>query len=113
LKSFVIRQGKSNGLAIDRQGRLIACEHNRRVTRTEKTGAITILADSYNGKKLNSPNDLTIKSDGSIYFTDPPYGIGDKEKEQGFSGIYRIAPDGKVQLMNTKWRSQWAGVFAR
>ena len=67
----------SNGNTIDREGRLITCEHSgRRVTRTELDGSITIIADSYNGKKLNSPNDVVVASDGSIWFTDPAYGIG-------------------------------------
>jgi sugar lactone lactonase YvrE len=67
----------SNGNTIDREGRLITCEHGgRRVTRTELDGSITIIADKYNGKKLNSPNDVAVASDGSIWFTDPIYGIG-------------------------------------
>ena len=67
----------SNGNTIDREGRLVTCEHSgRRVTRTELDGSITIIADSYNGKKLNSPNDVVVASDGSIWFTDPAYGIG-------------------------------------
>ncbi len=67
----------ANGNARDRQGRLITCEHlTRRVTRTEYDGKITVLADNYNGKRLNSPNDIVCKSDGSIWFTDPPFGIG-------------------------------------
>ncbi len=67
----------SNGNTIDREGRLITCEHSgRRVTRTELDGSITIIADKYNGKKLNSPNDAVVASDGSIWFTDPVYGIG-------------------------------------
>lgn len=85
-----------NGLGLDRYGRLIACEHSRRVTRTEYDGSITVLADSYDGKKLNSPNDVAVKSDDSIWFTDPPFGImghylGHKaEKEQPHHGVYRI-----------------------
>jgi gluconolactonase len=67
----------SNGNTIDREGRLLTCEHSgRRVTRTELDGSITIIAESYNGKKLNSPNDVVVASDGSIWFTDPAYGIG-------------------------------------
>jgi len=66
----------ANGNTRDRQGRLITCEHGGlRVTWTEYTGAITVLADSFEGKKLNSPNDVVVKSDGTIWFTDPPYGI--------------------------------------
>ena len=68
--------GHSNGLTFDRQRRLIACEHsNRRVSRTEPNGTIVTLAHEYNGSRLNSPNDAVVKSDGSIYFTDPPYGL--------------------------------------
>lgn len=91
----------SNGLTRDKQGRLIACEHStRRVTRTEKDATITVLADTFQGKKLNSPNDIVLKSDGSIYFTDPPYGIQPKEQEQPIQGVYRLAPDsGEIILV--------------
>lgn len=94
--------GKSNGLTFDKQGRLIACEHaNRRVSRTEKDGRIVTIADKYNGKKLNSPNDVVVKSDGSIYFTDPPYGLTAEfgnlgEQELPFQGVYRLSADGKT-----------------
>lgn len=88
--------GNSNGLTRDREGQLIACEHsNRRVTRTEKGGSITVLADKFQGKKLNSPNDVVAKSDGAIYFTDPPYGIKSDQQEQPIQGVYRLSPDGK------------------
>lgn len=95
----------SNGLARDRQGRLLACEHlTRRITRTEYDGRITVLADSFNGKKLNSPNDIVCKSDGSIWFTDPPFGIGgnwegDKAASELPHSVYRIAPDGRIALV--------------
>ncbi|MDR2391770.1 MAG: SMP-30/gluconolactonase/LRE family protein, partial [Planctomycetota bacterium] len=90
----------SNGMTRDRQGRLITCEHSRRVTRTEYDGKITVLADSYQGKRLNSPNDVAVKSDDSIWFTDPPFGIGGnyegykQDMEQPHQGVYRI--DGKT-----------------
>jgi gluconolactonase len=88
--------GNSNGLTRDRKGRLIACEHgNRRVTRTGKNGSIEILADEFQGKKLNSPNDVITKSDGAIYFTDPSYGIKPDEQEQPVQGVYHLSPDGK------------------
>ncbi len=92
----------SNGLTLDKEGRLIICEHgDRRVTRLEKDGKLTVLADKYQGKRLNSPNDAVYKSDGSLYFTDPPYGLFDeKKKELDFQGIYRLAADGKLQLLN-------------
>ena len=90
----------ANGLARDRQGRLLACEHGtRRVTRTEYDGRITVLASHYKGKRLNSPNDIVCKRDGSIWFTDPPFGIsgwweGEPATPELPHGVYRIAPDG-------------------
>ena len=92
--------GNSNGLTIDRQGRLVACEHGqRRVSRTEADGTVVTLADRYQGKQLNSPNDVVVKSDGAIYFTDPPYGIQPEEREQPCNGLYRISPDGALELL--------------
>jgi gluconolactonase len=89
--------GKANGLILDAEGRLIACEHwNRRVTRTEKDGTITVLADAFEGKKFNSPNDAIVRSDGVIFFTDPPYGLEDREQEIPVQGVYAILAEGKV-----------------
>jgi len=91
----------SNGNARDRQGRLITCEHDaRRVTRTEYDGGITVIAEKYDGKPLNSPNDLVCRSDGSIWFTDPPYGIlgfyeGHVAKPQLPTNVYRWDPKTK------------------
>jgi gluconolactonase len=98
-------QPGSNGLTLDRDGRLTIDEHgNRRVTRLEKNGQLTVLADRYDGKRLNSPNDLVYKSDGALYFTDPPFGLpkffDDPRKELPYSGVFRVA-DGKVQLLTT------------
>ncbi|NJL51574.1 MAG: SMP-30/gluconolactonase/LRE family protein [Hydrococcus sp. SU_1_0] len=101
-KIAVFRQpsGKANGNTLDRSQRLISAEHgNRRLSRTEKDGQIVTLASHYQGKRLNSPNDLAIKSDGSIYFTDPPFGIEPEQEELGFYGVYRLAPDGKLILL--------------
>lgn len=92
--------GNSNGLTLDRQGRLVACEHgNRRVSRTEPDGSIITLADQYDGGRLNSPNDVVVKSDGTIYFTDPPYGIAPEQREQPCNGVYRILPDGTIERL--------------
>ncbi len=94
--------GNSNGLTYDRVGRLLACEHgNRRVSRTERDGTITPLATYYQGARLNSPNDIVVRSDGNIYFTDPPYGIREEERELPHNGLYRISPDGALQLLET------------
>lgn len=97
------KQPGSNGLALDPQGRLTINEHgNRRVTRLETNGSLTVLADRYDGRRLNSPNDLVYKSDGSLYFTDPPFGLpnlfDDPAKEIPFSGVYRWT-NGQVQLL--------------
>jgi len=96
-------QPGSNGLTLDREGRLTIDEHgNHRVTRLEKNGQLTVLADRYEGKRLNSPNDLVYKSDGALYFTDPPFGLpkffDDPRKELPWSGVFRVA-DGRVQLL--------------
>ncbi len=95
--------GNSNGLTLDGQRRLIACEHgNRQVSRAESDGAIEALAQFYNGKKLNSPNDVVVHSNGSIYFTDPPYGLPDQRvgRELDFNGVYRLAADGSLTLLD-------------
>jgi gluconolactonase len=85
--------GNSNGLTLDKQGRLIACEHgNRRVTRTEPDGTITVIADTFDGKRFNSPNDVTVRSDGTIFFTDPTYGLAKRPQEIPFKGVYLVVP---------------------
>ncbi len=99
------RQPGSNGLATDQQGRLTICQHgNRRVVRIEKNGLTTVLADKYEGKRLNSPNDLVYRRDGALFFTDPPFGLpkfgDDPRREQPHSGVYSVK-DGKVQLVST------------
>ena len=97
-------QPGSNGLALDPAGRLTINEHgNRRVTRLEKNGVLTVLADRFDGKRLNSPNDLVYRSDGALYFTDPPFGLptffDDPRKELPFSGVYCVI-NGDVKLVS-------------
>ncbi|MBS1826069.1 MAG: SMP-30/gluconolactonase/LRE family protein [Acidobacteria bacterium] len=92
----------SNGLALDKQGRLIICQHgNRQVVRVEKDGKVTVLADKFEGKRLNSPNDVVLRKDGAMYFTDPPYGLEGQDKspqkEIPFNGVY-LLKDGKVSV---------------
>ena len=98
----------TNGLSLDAQGRIVAAEHgNRRVSRFEKDGTVTVLADHYQGKRLNSPNDLVIRKKGDIYFTDPPgllrtYPADSKDKptqELDFNGVYRITTKGRLDLV--------------
>ena len=99
------KQPGSNGIALDGMGRVTFDQHgNRRVIRVERNGSVTVLADAYQGRRLNSPNDLVYKSDGSLYFTDPPFGLpkvfGDPGKETPFSGVYRWR-DGVITLLTT------------
>jgi gluconolactonase len=96
--------GNSNGLTLDKSGRLIACESStRRITRTEVDGSVSVLAERYEGKRINSPNDIVVRSDGSIYFTDPftlfSFGKPVPPQELSFNGVFRIAPDGELVLM--------------
>ncbi len=97
----------TNGLALDPQGRLVAAEHGgRRITRREKDGKIVVLADKYEGKRLNSPNDVVVKNNGDVYFTDPtglyrtyPDGPDKPKQELDFNGVYRISAAGKLELL--------------
>ena len=98
--------GYSNGNTADREGRLVTCEHgNRRVTRTSHDGAITVLAERYQGKRLNSPNDVVVASDGAVWFTDPTYGIdSDREGHRAESeiranNVYRLDPSGELRIV--------------
>ena len=94
----------SNGLVMDSQGRLVLCQHgDRRIARLEPDKSFKTLVDRYEGKRFNSPNDAVYHSDGSLFFTDPPYGLlgknDDPAKEIPFNGVYRLAPDGKLTLL--------------
>jgi gluconolactonase len=93
VSTFRSPSGKVNGNTLDREGRLVSCEEGaRRVIRAENDGSIKVLADSYGGKKLNSPNDVVVKSDGTIWFTDPPYGIKPGQQELPGNYVFRIEP---------------------
>lgn len=103
-EAFTGREPGSNGLTFDAKGRLVLCQHgDRRVARMDGLGRFTTLADRYEGKRLNSPNDLVYKSNGDLYFTDPPYGLPetftDPRRELGFNGVYRLTPNGRLTLL--------------
>jgi gluconolactonase len=105
---FLSPCGNHNGHTVDREGRLLSCEHRaRRVSRVEHDGSTTVLADRWQGRRLNSPNDVVVAADGAVWFTDPTYGIdgdyeGDRaDSEIGASHVYRIAPDGTVSAAAT------------
>ena len=104
VSTFRSPSNNSNGNTRDRQGRLLTCEHDtRRVTRTEYDGTITVIADKYDGKRLNSPNDVVVKSDDSIWFTDPPFGIlghyeGTTATPELPTNIYRVDKGGQIAI---------------
>ncbi len=101
VSQYLNPSGNSNGLALDDRNRLILAQHGKRqVARIDANGAETALATHFNGKRLNSPNDIAVKSDGSVFFTDPPYGISPEQEELGFYGIYRLSPSGTLQLLD-------------
>ena len=97
----------SNGLLLDAKGRLVICQHgDRRIVRVEDDGSWTTLADRYQGKRLNSPNDAVFKSNGDLYFTDPPYGLEKENRESlmetGFCGVYRLSAGGELTLLTDR-----------
>lgn len=100
----------SNGLTFDLEGRLVLAEHgDRRIARLEKNGAKTTLVDRYEGKRINSPNDVVVKSNGDLYFTDPPFGLpksfDDPRKETPFQGVYRYTKNGKLTLLTKELKA--------
>lgn len=104
VSKFEGKEPGSNGLTFDLDGRLVICEHgDRRITRVEANGLKSVLADRYNGERLNSPNDVVFRSNGDMYFTDPPFGLpqgfDDPTRELDYCGIYRLSTDGKLTLL--------------
>jgi gluconolactonase len=107
---FEGKEPGSNGLAFDNAGKLVLCEHgDRRIARLERGGRKVTLADRFQGKRLNSPNDLVFHSSGDLYFTDPPFGLpktfDDPGKELEFSGVYRLSPTGQLTLVSKELRA--------
>ena len=105
--AFYGREPGSNGLLLDPKGRLVSCEHgDRRISVLTKNGGKRTLVDNYQGKRLNSPNDAVYKSNGDLYFTDPPYGLpmrfDDPRRELDYCGVYRLSKDGQVMLLTTE-----------
>lgn len=101
---FTGREPGSNGLLFDTRGRLVLCQHgDRRIARIERDGTRTVLADRYMGRRLNSPNDAVFRSNGDLYFTDPPFGLpetfSDEARELDFSGVYRLSAQGELTLL--------------
>lgn len=104
------REPGSNGLALDGAGRLLACQHgDRRVVRFEPDGSLSVIAERFEGRRLNSPNDLIVLADGEVWFTDPPFGLpdgfDDAQKEMPFQGVYRVTREGEVKLLTPEVRA--------
>lgn len=95
---FLRPSGHANGLALDSEGRLLLAQHDGQVGRYEGQ-TVASLATAYGGHRLNSPNDLIVASDGTIYFTDPPYGVENAQRRLDFSGVYRLSPEGQLFLL--------------
>lgn len=105
LSVFLEPSGNSNGLANCKDGSLLMAQHGkRRLAKLLKDGKEISLSDNFYGNKFNSPNDLAVKSDGSIFFTDPPYGIDPKEEELGYYGIFRLSSSGKIYVLDNSLR---------
>lgn len=96
---FLSPSGHSNGITATPEGDLLIAQHDGKISKVVENKKLKVLADSYEGKRLNSPNDLTVASSGTIYFTDPPFGVSKENRELDFSGVYMLTPDGKPQLM--------------
>ncbi len=102
--------GGPNGNTYDAQGRLYTCEfHSRRVTRTSKKGAVEVLASKFEGKRLNAPNDIVVRRDGHIYFTDPAFGDQQDHRELDFFGVFHITPKGDLEAV-AKWKTRPNGI---
>ena len=111
LNIFREPSNQANGNTTDNEGRLVTCEHHsQRVTRTEHDGTITVLADRYQGKKFNSPNDVVIKRDDSVWFSDPDYGLGQRKKEQSGNYVYRLDPSAMEPVIVAKGFNQPNGL---
>lgn len=91
--------GNSNGIQADVDGSIILTQHAGRLSRLTADGELETIVDNYQGNRLNSPNDLTVYSNGTIYFTDPPFGVDEEDRELDFSGVYRLSPDGELTLI--------------
>jgi len=107
---FASRPGGASGNAYDDQGRLYTCEfRERRVTRTAKNGKTDVLAAKFEGKRLNAPNDVVVRRDGNVYFTDPAFGNQQDERELDFYGVFRVRPSGEVEAI-ARWKTRPNGI---
>jgi len=99
LDVFLEPSGNSNGIQADVDGNIILAQHQGTVSRLNSDGDLDVIADNYEGKRLNSPNDIAVHTNGNIYFTDPPFGVSDEDKELDFSGVYKLSPVGELSII--------------
>lgn len=99
LDVYLEPSGNSNGIEADIDGSILLAQHAGRVSRLTDDGSLAVIADNYEGQRLNSPNDIAVHSNGTIYFTDPPFGVSDEERELDFSGVYMLSPDGELSVV--------------
>jgi len=99
LDVYLEPSGNSNGIEADIDGSILLAQHAGRVSRLTSDGDLAVIANSYEGQRLNSPNDIAVHSNGTIYFTDPPFGVSDENRELDFSGVYMISPDGELSVV--------------
>jgi gluconolactonase len=110
VSDFASRAGGAAGNAYDDQGRLYTCEfRERRITRTSKNGKIDVIAAKFEGKRLNAPNDIVVRRDGNVYFTDPAFGNQQDSRELDFYGVFRIRPNGELEAI-ARWKSRPNGI---
>ena len=96
---FLEPSGNSNGIQADLDGNIILAQHQGSVSKLDQYGELTVLVDNYEGNRLNSPNDIAVHSNGNIYFTDPPFGVDEEDREIDFSGVYKLSPVGELTLI--------------
>lgn len=99
LEVFLEPSGNSNGIEAHTDGSILLAQHAGRVSKVEENKEVTVLADSYEGKRLNSPNDIAVHSNGDIFFTDPPFGVSSEERELDFSGVFKLTPGGELTVV--------------
>lgn len=104
--------GNSNGIQADIDGSILLAQHAGRVSRLTSDGELTVVVESYEGQRLNSPNDIAVHSNGTIYFTDPPFGVNDEDRELDFSGVYRISPEGELSVVYNEFEYPNGIVFS-
>lgn len=109
---FLQPSGHANGITADNDGRILLAQHDGQVGRLTEAGDVETLIAAYEGQRLNSPNDLDVHSSGAIFFTDPPYGVSEEDRELDFSGVYRLDPDGSLTLLTREFERPNGIVFA-